>query len=184
MQEKCPELTEDEKDRQFGLKVLINVLPIFEAAGAEARTIDSETRPSPATPISPEPAERNVQVPANDRRQELLQEILDTLVDSESVSRRNKDPMGHFWTMYERTAKEYDEDFLEKYNTDLDSLLIFTGLFSAISSAFIMQMQSDLRANPTDTTMPFDDGFSTHSIARPSWAQAWAYLLGLVQRLK
>ncbi|KIJ34570.1 hypothetical protein M422DRAFT_181916, partial [Sphaerobolus stellatus SS14] len=38
------------------------------------------------------------------------------------------------------------------YNTDLDSLLIFAGLFSAVNSAFIVNIDADLSANPTDTT--------------------------------
>ncbi|KAF7356175.1 hypothetical protein MVEN_00948500 [Mycena venus] len=46
-----------------------------------------------------------------------------------------------FWNAYMKLADEYDKDFLAKYGTDLDTALIFAGLFSAVSSAFIIQIQ-------------------------------------------
>ncbi|KIJ38217.1 hypothetical protein M422DRAFT_144011, partial [Sphaerobolus stellatus SS14] len=59
---------------------------------------------------------------------------------------------GRFWIECERIAKQRDEAFLERYNGDLDVQLIFAGLFSAVSSAFIIQMQSDLQPDATDLT--------------------------------
>ncbi|KIJ48938.1 hypothetical protein M422DRAFT_247314 [Sphaerobolus stellatus SS14] len=70
---------------------------------------------------------------------ELLKGVLDTLHESESFSVPSKDPETRVWRAYERVAKEYDEEFLERHNTSLDSLLIFAGLFSAVSSAFLVQ---------------------------------------------
>ncbi|KAJ7844081.1 hypothetical protein B0H14DRAFT_3455724 [Mycena olivaceomarginata] len=49
-----------------------------------------------------------------------------------------------FWTSYMKLADEYDKDIREKYDTELDTALIFAGLFSAISSAFIIQIQPQL----------------------------------------
>ncbi|KAJ7120277.1 hypothetical protein C8R44DRAFT_877716 [Mycena epipterygia] len=43
-------------------------------------------------------------------------------------------------------------EFLQKYGNDLDTSLIFAGLFSAISSAFIIQIQPELQADPDATT--------------------------------
>ncbi|KIJ53077.1 hypothetical protein M422DRAFT_155544, partial [Sphaerobolus stellatus SS14] len=57
-----------------------------------------------------------------------------------------------FWTEYERVAKQTDEDFLERYNGDLDVQLIFAGLFSAVSSTFIVQMEGALQPDPNTTT--------------------------------
>ncbi|KAG2071659.1 hypothetical protein BDR04DRAFT_946944, partial [Suillus decipiens] len=48
--------------------------------------------------------------------------------------------------------KEYDEEFLERYNGDMDIVLFFSCLFSAISTAFIVAMESNLSPDPNDTT--------------------------------
>ncbi|KAJ7154094.1 hypothetical protein C8R46DRAFT_445047 [Mycena filopes] len=52
-----------------------------------------------------------------------------------------------FWNTYMKLADEHDKEFREKYGTDLDTALIFAGLFSAVSSAFIIQIQSLLVHN-------------------------------------
>ncbi|KAJ6548110.1 hypothetical protein DFH09DRAFT_828761, partial [Mycena vulgaris] len=71
-----------------------------------------------------------------------------------------------FWTAYKTLADEHDKEFQQKYSTDLDTSLIFVrnfprpiylstltyrlkaGLFSAISSAFIIEIQPELRQGP------------------------------------
>ncbi|KIJ22973.1 hypothetical protein M422DRAFT_137909, partial [Sphaerobolus stellatus SS14] len=62
-----------------------------------------------------------------------------------------KDPKTTFWTAYEHVAREYDEEFLERRNVDLDSLLIFVCRSTfRVSSAFIVSIES-LQADPSDT---------------------------------
>ncbi|KAJ7841092.1 hypothetical protein B0H14DRAFT_3140353 [Mycena olivaceomarginata] len=61
-----------------------------------------------------------------------------------------------FWKAYDKLANECDKEFQEKYGTDLDTALIFmppsqAGLFSAVSSAFIIQIQPQLSFKPLDT---------------------------------
>ncbi|KAJ7487328.1 hypothetical protein B0H11DRAFT_1116377 [Mycena galericulata] len=51
-----------------------------------------------------------------------------------------------FWNAYKELADEYDTEFKEKYGSDLDTTLIFAGLFSAVSSAFIIQIQPQIMA--------------------------------------
>ncbi|KAF7333404.1 hypothetical protein MVEN_02356200 [Mycena venus] len=46
-----------------------------------------------------------------------------------------------FWNAYMQLADDYDKEFQQKYSTDLNTGLIFAGLFSAVSSAFIIQIQ-------------------------------------------
>ncbi|KAK6977682.1 hypothetical protein R3P38DRAFT_2581166 [Favolaschia claudopus] len=53
-----------------------------------------------------------------------------------------------FWNGYNTLAKEYDKEFLRRYDTDLDTCLIFAGLFSAVSSAFIIQIQPEFDSDP------------------------------------
>ncbi|KAJ6602849.1 hypothetical protein DFH09DRAFT_1470867 [Mycena vulgaris] len=54
-----------------------------------------------------------------------------------------------FWNSYMKLADEHDKEFQRKYSTDLDTALIFAGLFSAVSSAFIIQIQPQLTAPTT-----------------------------------
>ncbi|KAJ6599882.1 hypothetical protein DFH09DRAFT_901781 [Mycena vulgaris] len=58
------------------------------------------------------------------------------------------DKKTEFWNVYKPLADEHDKEFLEKYSTDLDTCLIFAGLFSAVSSAFIIQIQPELQPDP------------------------------------
>ena len=90
--------------------------------------------------------------------------------ESEFFPRTGKDAPSRFWSTYERVAKQHDDEFIERYNGEMDVLLIFVratffastwypiegviqaGLFSAVSSSFIVNMQSSLTPNPSDTT--------------------------------
>ncbi|KAF8202018.1 hypothetical protein K438DRAFT_1965469 [Mycena galopus ATCC 62051] len=51
------------------------------------------------------------------------------------------DKKSTFWTSYMKLADEHDKEFKEKHITHLDTTLIFSGLFSAVVSAFIIQIQ-------------------------------------------
>ncbi|KAJ7106213.1 hypothetical protein C8R44DRAFT_987368 [Mycena epipterygia] len=42
-----------------------------------------------------------------------------------------------FWNLYKTLADEHDKEFLQKYSTDLDTSLIFAGLFSAPNACSI-----------------------------------------------
>ncbi|KAJ7608338.1 hypothetical protein FB45DRAFT_946466 [Roridomyces roridus] len=53
------------------------------------------------------------------------------------------DPKSAFWNAYMKLADEYDKEFQQKHGTDLDTCLIFAGLFSTVSSAFIIQIQPE-----------------------------------------
>ncbi|KAJ7732475.1 hypothetical protein DFH07DRAFT_755261, partial [Mycena maculata] len=59
-----------------------------------------------------------------------------------------------FWMAYKTLADEFDKEFQRKYANDLDTSLIFAGLFSAVSSAFIIQIQPELQEpDPTTQTL-------------------------------
>ncbi|KAJ7237259.1 hypothetical protein C8J57DRAFT_1728037 [Mycena rebaudengoi] len=74
-------------------------------------------------------------------------EKLITAVDSLQRQPQSADQKIKFWTAYKSLSDEFDKDFQRKYVTDLDTLLIFAGLFSAVSSAFIIQIQPELQPN-------------------------------------
>ncbi|KIJ53116.1 hypothetical protein M422DRAFT_155631, partial [Sphaerobolus stellatus SS14] len=119
---------------------------------------------------------------------------------SDFFSRYEDEEEAQFWNQYERVAKQTDEEFLERYNGDLDAQLIFAGLFSAVSSAFIVQMEGTLQPDTNTTTNALlaylaqqsSNGTSVPAFVHTSlqpwtgpgstviWTQALAYLsLGL-----
>ncbi|KAG8981681.1 hypothetical protein FRB93_008482 [Tulasnella sp. JGI-2019a] len=63
--------------------------------------------------------------------------------------------LGNFWTKYDNLADKFDKDMLTSLNTNLDVLLIFAGLFSAVNTAFIIVVLAALTANPLDQTNHF-----------------------------
>ena len=85
-----------------------------------------------------------------------------------SRSQKQDDREARFYDNYRRVAEEYDKDLLKKYGGDLDTTLIFVGsaqsfdehvlieqqagLFSAVTSAFIIEVDSQLQPDPGDET--------------------------------
>ncbi|KAG2754188.1 hypothetical protein P692DRAFT_20902204 [Suillus brevipes Sb2] len=81
-----------------------------------------------------------------------MKEVLDVLKDSTIASKTGKDNRSRFWGVYKRVAEEHDSEFLDRYTNDMDIVLVFSGLFSAVSTSFIVAMQFYLVPNPIDTT--------------------------------
>ena len=72
---------------------------------------------------------------------------------------RSNDPRANFFAVYRKEADEFDRDYAKKYDEELNTSLIFVsdsvpiclpdadsgsvqaGLFSAVSSAFIIDVQ-------------------------------------------
>ncbi|KAJ7484188.1 hypothetical protein FB451DRAFT_1028578, partial [Mycena latifolia] len=81
---------------------------------------------------------------------------LQTAIDGIKPKPPPTDKKTDFWNLYKTLADEHDKEFLEKYSSDLDASLIFVrlqfaGLFSAVSFAFIIQIQPELQPDPNDT---------------------------------
>ncbi|KAJ6563400.1 hypothetical protein DFH09DRAFT_1477281 [Mycena vulgaris] len=83
-----------------------------------------------------------------------LQAVLDRWSTVGNVEQPSKgDLKTTFWMTYKTLAANFDEEMLEKYRNDLDtSVVVFAGLFSAVSSAFIIQIQPQLQPDPNATT--------------------------------
>ncbi|KAJ7726034.1 hypothetical protein DFH07DRAFT_758277, partial [Mycena maculata] len=60
------------------------------------------------------------------------------------------DPETAFWNTYKMVADEHDKELHEIYSTDLDTSIIFAGLFSAVTLAFIIQVQPELQPDPNE----------------------------------
>ncbi|KAG2044072.1 hypothetical protein BDR03DRAFT_850965, partial [Suillus americanus] len=63
-----------------------------------------------------------------------------------------KDNVSRLWATYKRVAEEHDDEFLERYTSEMDIVLVFSGLFSAISTSFIVVMEANLSPDSNDTT--------------------------------
>ncbi|KAG8869373.1 hypothetical protein FRB98_002609, partial [Tulasnella sp. 332] len=57
-----------------------------------------------------------------------------------------------FWTKYDTVAEKFDKEMLDRINNDLDVLLVFAALFSAVITAFIVPAMSALSPNPANQT--------------------------------
>ncbi|KAG1893213.1 uncharacterized protein F5891DRAFT_915064, partial [Suillus fuscotomentosus] len=55
----------------------------------------------------------------------IMKQVWDILQDSTIVSKSGKDERSRFWGVYKRVAEEHDSEFLERYTTDMDIVLIF-----------------------------------------------------------
>ncbi|KAJ6475518.1 hypothetical protein C8R45DRAFT_1217135 [Mycena sanguinolenta] len=67
------------------------------------------------------------------QKQDSIQKAVEALKPPPVTDTKTK-----FWNSYMKLAGEQDEEIKEKYSTDLDTSLIFSGLFSAVASAFII----------------------------------------------
>ncbi|KAG9044922.1 hypothetical protein FS837_007309 [Tulasnella sp. UAMH 9824] len=57
-----------------------------------------------------------------------------------------------FWKRYDELADRNDREMVANLNTNLDALLIFAGLFSAVNTAFISAAMPSLSPNASDRT--------------------------------
>ncbi|KZV87623.1 hypothetical protein EXIGLDRAFT_620449, partial [Exidia glandulosa HHB12029] len=56
------------------------------------------------------------------------------------------------WKIYSDLAPKQDEDMLRAWNQSLDTLLIFAGLFSAVSTAFIIESYKTMQPDFAELT--------------------------------
>ncbi|CAE6417384.1 unnamed protein product [Rhizoctonia solani] len=56
------------------------------------------------------------------------------------------------WKVYVNETDRWDAELVDGWNKSLDVILVFAALFSAISTTFLIESSSRLRADPTDTS--------------------------------
>ncbi|KAG0698552.1 hypothetical protein DFH29DRAFT_810178, partial [Suillus ampliporus] len=98
---------------------------------------------------------------------ELLQDIVDILKTSSIAEERGKGVRSKFWAAYKKVSGEFDDNMLEMCNGNMDIILIFAGLFSAVNTGFIIAMQP----NPLNTTNALVVQLIQITINGPSAAQ-------------
>ncbi|KAF9256443.1 hypothetical protein L218DRAFT_881702, partial [Marasmius fiardii PR-910] len=57
------------------------------------------------------------------------------------------------WEEIEKRLDTLDDDLVAGYKDDIDTLLVFTGLFSAVVTAFIIESYKWLQVDPADSTV-------------------------------
>ncbi|EIW55553.1 uncharacterized protein TRAVEDRAFT_86592, partial [Trametes versicolor FP-101664 SS1] len=56
------------------------------------------------------------------------------------------------WAACAKALREYDEDMIQDWKEEIDTLLVFAGLFSAILTAFNIESYKLLQQQPEDAT--------------------------------
>ncbi|KAK6984081.1 hypothetical protein R3P38DRAFT_3456494 [Favolaschia claudopus] len=57
------------------------------------------------------------------------------------------------WAIYSREAEKYDKGLVESWKSDMEGMLIFAGLFSAVLTAFLIESYKTLNPDPDDLTI-------------------------------
>lgn len=55
-----------------------------------------------------------------------------------------------FWAVYVKEARGYDEASIGTWKDDMEGIIIFAGLYSAVLTAFITESQKSLKLDPSD----------------------------------
>ncbi|CAL1716753.1 unnamed protein product, partial [Somion occarium] len=57
------------------------------------------------------------------------------------------------WTKVAKILREYDEEKIKDCKEDIDTLLVFAGLFSAVMTAFVIESYKTLQQDPADAAV-------------------------------
>ncbi|KAI0315322.1 hypothetical protein OF83DRAFT_1173945, partial [Amylostereum chailletii] len=71
------------------------------------------------------------------------------------------DPVRWIWRRYQKSNEAFDHAFIEKWRNDLEGVLVFTGLFSAMVSAFFIDSYHNLQPDPNRSIIRLLTGIST-----------------------
>ncbi|KAG8955764.1 hypothetical protein FRC03_011089 [Tulasnella sp. 419] len=88
---------------------------------------------------------------AQDKKEEDL-EKLEKTKEPEELERRNVDDDTVFWQTYVSESGKFDKEMIDNWNDNLDSLLLFAALFSAINTTFIIEAYKRLQPDALETT--------------------------------
>ncbi|KAJ7627981.1 hypothetical protein DFH06DRAFT_725796 [Mycena polygramma] len=66
---------------------------------------------------------------------------------------QTEDSSAKFWSVYNSEAERYDSALVESWKADMEGMLIFSGLFSASLTAFIIESYKNLIPDPGNMTV-------------------------------
>ncbi|KAG8919490.1 hypothetical protein FRC02_001605 [Tulasnella sp. 418] len=87
-----------------------------------------------------------------DDSEEMQEEKPEKSKEPKELQHRNVDDNTRFWQTYVSESGKFDKELIESWNDNLDSLLLFAALFSAINTAFIIESYKRLQPDGVDST--------------------------------
>ncbi|TDL21040.1 hypothetical protein BD410DRAFT_314283 [Rickenella mellea] len=75
------------------------------------------------------------------------------------------DPSDKVWSFYVEEGEKFDKTLVEIWRGDMDGILIFSGLFSASVTAFIIESYKALKQDSGDTTVAILSQISSQLVA-------------------
>ncbi|KAK7017716.1 hypothetical protein R3P38DRAFT_2716441 [Favolaschia claudopus] len=83
----------------------------------------------------------------------------------------NEDSSAKFWSIYISEAERYDSALMESWKADMEGMLIFSGLFSASLTAFIIESYRNLVPDPGSTAVELLTRISNQLSAQANGSQ-------------
>ncbi|KAF9260186.1 hypothetical protein L218DRAFT_962812 [Marasmius fiardii PR-910] len=74
-------------------------------------------------------------------------------VSPRSVAESDQSTFERSWDVLRKAVEDHDDDVVRGYKEDIDTLLVFAGLFSAVVTAFAVESYQWLQEDPADTTV-------------------------------
>ncbi|TCD69785.1 hypothetical protein EIP91_006321 [Steccherinum ochraceum] len=103
-------------------------------------------------PVSPDDAESGSHLDLDKQLRQLVKSIKAFIRANAHAQSSGPDLRARFFKKYKAEAEEFHIAFLKKYTDEMDSSLIFSGLFSAVNATFIAMMQPQLVPDPQQNT--------------------------------
>ncbi|KAJ7182401.1 hypothetical protein C8R43DRAFT_865677, partial [Mycena crocata] len=102
----------------------------------------------------------------------------------DSPFRQHSTNNAEIWKLYMDLANAFDKRLAKLFDSDLDPLLIFAGLFSAILSAFLIEIRKDLQQDLQTVTNDLLVTLiqSQHSVTTPQLPQSGTFVPTLSSR--
>ncbi|EEB89965.1 hypothetical protein MPER_11889 [Moniliophthora perniciosa FA553] len=72
--------------------------------------------------------------------------------DKERPKKRREHTVQQSWEKLMAEVEQYDDGMVKNWKEDIDTLLVFAGLFSAVVTAFLIESYQWLSEDPADTT--------------------------------
>ncbi|KAJ7480997.1 hypothetical protein FB451DRAFT_1086057 [Mycena latifolia] len=85
---------------------------------------------------------------------------------------QTEDTAAKFWSVYISEAERYDSALVESWKADMEGMLIFSGLFSASLTAFIIESYKNLKPDTGDMTVALLTQVSQQLSAQLNGSQA------------
>ncbi|KZT62327.1 hypothetical protein CALCODRAFT_446138, partial [Calocera cornea HHB12733] len=116
-------------------------------------TTPSSTSVHTTAPILPEVPSQGVHIPNPEERRWWEEPPVERKFVNDIPAFIGKGDNSEVWPLYNRKAKEIHESAIEDWDKNMDVLLVFSALFSAVVTAFLVVSIALLSSNPSQQTV-------------------------------